>query len=86
MKRIGGPRTGVGRFMVNQMKKRKQLFVMHEPMRKIKISVVHHKHNWIGQQIVNPTELRNVVISSSIFCYGGHRNQRIGNGCKNYNC
>ena len=60
VKSVSCPGGWIGAFMVHQVKNAKQLFVMHKPVRKIKISIMHKKHDGESQPKIEPAMLTNV--------------------------
>lgn len=62
-----GPRRWVGAFVVQQVKEFKQLGMVHEAVRKIKIRIVHEQHYRKDEDIVSSTVLAKCVVKSGVW-------------------
>ena len=72
MKRIGRPRRRIGTLMVHQVKMFKKPFVVHQPVRPVKIGIVQKEQDGkCGEKISVPVLLY-IGIKSSGACNGGN--------------
>ena len=62
MKCIGRPGRWIGGLMMHQVYIVKDLFMMHNSVTPVEISIVHEQHEWEGRKIIDPTIFRNICV------------------------
>jgi hypothetical protein len=67
MKGIGCPWRWIGRLVVHQMKEIEKLFVVHDSVHPIKISIVHQKHDGENRPKIEPAILIYFIVEGSVF-------------------
>ena len=83
VKSISRPGRWIGAFVMQQVKNPEQLFMMHQPVRKIEIRIVHKKHDGKSKPEIKPAMLIDFPIKRSVPLNGRYKQQPENNACKN---
>lgn len=92
MKSVSRPGRWIGGLMMHQVYIVKDLFMMHDSVKPIEISIVHEQHDREGRKIIDPSVFRNVRVHGCVWpdarmckyngrnqCKNDHRSNRIEN-------
>ena len=82
MKCISNPWRWIYRTVVNEVKDLKNLWVMHDPVRPVEISIVNNEHQWKCSKKIEPTILFYFFIMSSVWLDFSVFNRKQWKKCK----